>query len=67
MKIRCVPVCKKGYDLVFIENLYKGAWGIPPGEGVAEDTTKRNEVKRLGAVARGRLSPPYFLFAEIWG
>ena len=55
---------KKGNDLVFI---YKGAWGIPPGEGVAEDTIKRNEVKRLGAVARGRLSTPYFLFAEIWG
>ena len=46
---------KKGNDLVFI---YKGAWGIPPGEGVAEDTTKRNEVKRLVAGARGRLSPP---------
>ena len=31
----------------------------PPGEGVAEDTTKRNEVKRLVAGARGRLSPPW--------
>ena len=45
----------------------RGLGESPPGEGVAEDTTKRNEVKRLGAVARGRLSPPYFLFAEIWG